>query len=92
MNKDNSSSSTTDKKVGYNRCRKPLPTETKCSTKDLRKVSKVIVTIFNKRYTITPELTTDDRVCNACRKLLNEVCDSSQSDSPGKLFLLYSKK
>lgn len=68
----------TVKSVAYNRCRKPFVTTTACSTKDLRKVGEELVTFANSKFTITPKLTTADRFCNACRKMLSEMCESSQ--------------
>lgn len=73
------------KKVGYNRCRKPFAksSNAKCSTTGLRKASKIQVEKFNLKYSINPPLTTDDRLCYACRIAIDEFCESSQSDSQG---------
>lgn len=76
-----------EKKVGYNRCRKPINTTENCKTTSLRQVSKVVVDAFNARIAINPILTTNDRLCYKCERKVRELCESSQESSSQSKFL-----
>ena len=67
--------------VGYNRCRKPFSTEERCKTTNLKKVSEYYVNRFNAKYSITPKLTTSDRLCYKCLSKVREMCESSEEVS-----------
>ena len=77
MDEENVLLNKTEKKVGYNRCRKPTSTTDKCKSKNLYKVSLNIANIFNSKYTIVPPLTTSDRLCHRYLQV-QKMCESSQ--------------
>ena len=73
--------------IAYNRCCKPIPTEYKCSSKNLRTIPVDLVNKWNAKF-VNSKLTTDNRICQKCKDRIREACESSQESSQSNFFYL----